>query len=146
MMKKETPHFGDYIRNQRLKASLTQSQLAKKLSVSQNFVTYLEKEERRPTNEMIKKLAKALSLSTDRLYFLANPDVTEMVEFDQEAGLVRNKIPPALEELKQDDELRRKNQITDEEITQLASLRLRGEVRCKEDYLFLLLSIRQVLR
>lgn len=145
-MTKEPQNFGDYLRAQRLKADMTQSQLAKKLEVSQNFVTYLEKGRRKPTNDMIRKLSRILSLSTDKLYFLANPDVTAMVEFDKEEGIVKRKRPPALEELMKDGELRRRNRITDEDISQLSSMKLRGEVRNKEDYLFLLLSIRQVLR
>ncbi|MBX7149292.1 helix-turn-helix domain-containing protein [bacterium] len=138
--------FGDFLRDQRLRADLTQMQLAQKLDVSQNFVTYLEKGQRKPTNEMIKKISKILSVSTDKLYFLANPDVSEIVDFDEEEGRVAQKMPPALEALMRDSDLRERNRITDEDIKQLASMRLRGDVKRKEDYLFLLLSIRQVLR
>lgn len=145
-MLKESKKFAEYLRCRRQELDLTQEQVAKKLQVSQNFVAYLEKGERKPTNQMIKKISQVLLLPTDKLYFLANPDVTNMVEFDEVKGVVKQKIPPALEELREDKELRSQNHITNEEIEQLASMRLRGEVRSKEDYLFLLLSIRQILR
>ena len=138
--------FGNYIRTRRIELGLTQNEVAKGLGVAQNFVTYLEKGQRKPTNETIKKLARILSLPTDRLYLTAHPDLSEILEYDREGKTIREKLSPALEALQGDRDLCTRHGITDEEISQLATMKLRGEVKRKEDYVFLLMSVRQVLK
>lgn len=138
--------FGQYIKSRRLEMKLTQSEVAKKLNVAQNFITYLEKNRRKPTNSMIKKIADILSLPVDQLYFSAHPEINEMVNLNQKTPVSSQQIPLSLLELKEDKELRQKHRITDLEIDELASMRLRSLIKSKEDYVFLLMSIRQVMK
>ena len=144
-MSKRTHLFGDYILKRRVEIGLKQSDIAKSLGVAQNFVSYLENGKRKPTNDMIKKLSKILALPTDQLYLKSHPDLMELISYDEIEGRIRQQISPLLEELKNDKSLRNQHAITDEEIDQLASLKLRGEVKRKMDYVFLLMSIRQVI-
>lgn len=141
-MSPQKENFGHYIRKRRLELGLTQHEIAKKIGVAQNFVTYLEAEQRKPSHEMIKKVAAALSLSSDTLYLIAHPEVAALVNKRREGGL-HSQIPFHLAALKNDRELRHKHEISDADIAQLASIRARGEVKSKEDYVFLLLSIRK---
>lgn len=141
-MKEQT--LGQYLRKRRLELDLTQSEVAKKVKVAQNFVAYLENDQRKPSHDLLKKLADVLELPSDRLYFLAHPEMHEMVEIAEQG--IKSKLPPALEDLRQDGGLRKRHAITDDEIRQLASIRARGEIRKKDDYIFLLMSIRQVFR
>ena len=138
--------FGEAIRKRRIEMQMTQYEVAQKLDVSQNFVTYLEKGQRKPTNDMIRRIAGVLSLSMDTLYMDAHPDLPEFLRYDKVEKKLFKQLPPALEKLKSDRALRSRHGITDEEVQQLATMRLRGEIKNAEDYVFLLMSIRQVLR
>lgn len=138
--------FGKYIRNRRLELRLTQLEVAKKADVAQNFIAYLENGQRKPSTEMVRKLSEILQLPSDRLYFLAHEeDLQGVIAYDREGG-IRRKIPPVLTNLLNDRSLRARHRITEEEVEMLASIRGRGEIRTKEDYVFLLMSIRQVMR
>lgn len=144
-MTKQKENFSDYIKRRRIELGLTQQEVAKRAKVAQNFVTYLESDQRRPSTEMIKKLADILMLPSDKLYFLAHgAKLKGVIEFDQKG--LKAKISPVLAALKDDQELRERHQISDEEIDQLASIRGRGEIRSKDDYVFLLMNIRQVFK
>lgn len=141
---KET--FGSYIKKRRLELGLTQQEIAKKCGVAQNFIAYLENNHRQPSTEMIRKLGKILDLPSDKLYFLAHTELEGIIHYDYEKAELKNKTPPALMALKNDKKTRNRYHVTDDEIDQLASVRSRGEIRTKEDYIFLLMSIRQVFR
>ena len=141
-MKEQT--LGDYLRKRRLELDLTQAEVAKKVKVAQNFVAYLENDQRKPSHDLLKKLAEVLNLPSGRLYVLAHPEMQEMISVEGER--IQSKMSPALEDLRRDTDLRRQHAITDQEIDQLASIRARGEIRKKEDYVFLLMSIRQVFK
>jgi len=141
-MKRHDNLFGDTIRRRRVERQMTQKDVAQRLKVAQNFVTYLENGQRKPTDEMIKKLAKILSLPNDQLYFEAHPELEAMLGDDKPMQV---QLAPALAELKSDQVLRNQHDITNEEIEQLASIRFRGEIKRKEDYVFLLMSIRRAI-
>lgn len=51
----------------RLKAGLTQSQLAKKMNVDQSCVSLWESEKTSPAKKLHKKLAKVLGVTVDEL-------------------------------------------------------------------------------
>lgn len=132
--------FGAYLKKRRHELELTQGELAQKLGVAQNYITYLEKGSRNPSLETLKKLARALRSPLEQLHRLANPEV-ETLYLASEATL-----PPLLLELSRNKKLREMHRIGDEEIEQLAGIRARGEVRKVEDYLLLLMTMRQVFR
>lgn len=137
--------FGNYIRQRRIELNLTQAEVAKNLKTSQNFITYLEKDLRKPTDDMLKKLSKILLLPIDQLYTQAHPELSHFLDIKDD-GQYQRKVSPILEELKNDNKLRKQYEITNEEINELSSIKLRGEIKTKEDYLFLLMSIRQVMK
>ena len=137
-------NFGDYIRKKRLELDLTQSEMADKLGISQNFVAYIEKNERNPSKDVIKKLADLFSVPTDKLYLMANPDLEKIFKKNPVNGQLP--LPPLLKKLQSDPDLRRKYSIQDEDISMLNSLQPRGQIQRVEDYVFLLMTIRQLFR
>ncbi len=59
--------IGNMLAGARLKAGLTQVQLAEKLKIRQNMISYYEKGKRHLTPDMAKRLAKALKIKVERL-------------------------------------------------------------------------------
>lgn len=141
-----TTTLGEYLRKRRQELELTQKELGTRLGIAPNLITYWEKGQRQPPDSILKNLARLLELPQDTLYLKAHPEFSEFVTLDPRTGGLQRRLSPALEALKKDKELRAQQKITDEDITQLASIHMRGEIRAKEDYVFLLMSMRQVIR
>jgi len=59
--------IGNLLAGARLKAGLTQAQLAEKLDVRQNMISDYERGRRRLSLSMAKRIAKILNLRVDRL-------------------------------------------------------------------------------
>lgn len=63
----QSNRVGNLLAGARLKAGLTQAQLAKKLGVRQNMISDFERGKRRLSPTMAKRLAKALHIDVDRI-------------------------------------------------------------------------------
>lgn len=68
MSKKDLQKFGKRIKFLRLKASLTQLELAEILNMSPNFIGMIERGERNTTVENVFKIAKALKIKPSDLF------------------------------------------------------------------------------
>ena len=145
-MKQDSISLGDYLRQRRQELKLTQKGLGTKLGIAPNLITYWEKGQRQPSDTILKKLAQILELPQDTLYLKAHPEFSDFVDLNPRTGGLQRRLPPALLALREDKGLREQHKIDNVEIAQLASLQLRGEIRTKEDYVFLLMSLRQVTR
>ena len=64
-MKKK--HYGEYLRELRLDAGLTQVELAARLKVAQSNIAFWERSNRPPRSEILKPLAKALNVTLDKI-------------------------------------------------------------------------------
>lgn len=137
--------FGQYLKTRRRELGLTQVQVAKKLDVGQNFVAYMENDQRKPSNDVLKRLADCLSLPMDELYLKVHPDVEDIFS-NRPQKRERTRFNPLLHKLRYDRTLREKYAITDDDISLLGSIQARGEITRLEDYIFLLMTIRQVFR
>lgn len=142
-MSRRAQRFGDFIKVKRRQLGLTQSEVAQKVDVAQSYIGFLENNTRRPSNEVLKKLSKVLDLPVTELYFFAHPEMNELKGRGTELNQEKN-YPPALQELLNDKKLVRRHHITAAEIDKLGSMRAFGRVNTKEDYIFLLMTIRQV--
>ena len=72
---------GDYLREQRIAASLSLRQLAEQAGVSNPYLSQIERGLRRPSAEVLQQLAKALRISAETLYVRAgilDPDDGEV--------------------------------------------------------------------
>jgi transcriptional regulator with XRE-family HTH domain len=68
---KTVENLGDYLREQRLAASLSIRQLAEQTGVSNPYLSQIERGLRRPSAEVLQQLAKALRISAETLYVRA---------------------------------------------------------------------------
>src|SRR5690348_1593392 len=93
-------NLGDYLREQRLAASLSLRQLAEQTGVSNPYLSQIERGLRKPSAEVLQQLAKALRISAETLYVRAgilDPDENE--EGRQASGVVDAVLlDPALNE------------------------------------------------
>ncbi len=63
--------LGDYLREQRVAASLSLRQLAEQTGVSNPYLSQIERGLRRPSAEVLQQLAKGLRISAETLYVRA---------------------------------------------------------------------------
>jgi len=63
----QSNRVGNLLAGARLKAGMTQAQLAKKLGIRQNMISDYERGKRRFSSSMAKRMAKALHIKADRL-------------------------------------------------------------------------------
>ena len=71
--------FGRVIEGRRRELGLTQETVAKKVGVRANYVGYLERGMRHPSQRVVEKLSTALKLNAQDLYLLANPRVRSLL-------------------------------------------------------------------
>lgn len=92
--------FGELLKSLRLSAGLTQKQLAEKIGVSKNTVSYYELSIRCPSSEILMEMANVFHVSTDFLLGLERQkqtlDISGLTDEDIEllhviAGFLRDK-------------------------------------------------------
>ena len=71
--------FGRVIEGRRRELGLTQETVAKKVGVRANYIGYLERGMRHPSQRVVEKLSTALKLDAQDLYLLANPRVRSLL-------------------------------------------------------------------
>ncbi len=72
-------NFGRMIEDRRRELGLTQEMVAKKVGVKANYVGYLERGMRRPSQKVVERLSSALKLDSQDLYLLANLRVRSLL-------------------------------------------------------------------
>ncbi|MBU0551301.1 helix-turn-helix domain-containing protein [Myxococcota bacterium] len=136
--------FGQILYRRRKELGLTQSQLARMIGVQPNYIVYLEKGERHPSDRTVKKVAVALELDKGELFLAANPQVRDFLNVDEDNVIHHEYLPIGLKALLEDDDLCNLFDITGEEIALLAKIRFDGRVTEAQQYLSLLLNIRYI--
>ncbi len=109
--------FGRIIEERRHSLGLTQEMVAKKVNVKANYIGYLERGMRHPSQKVVEKLSGALKLDSQELYLLANPKVRTL--------LGKPKAAPSaspLQQLLRDSALIRQNDISGAERDALSQL------------------------
>lgn len=71
--------FGRVVEDRRRELSQTQEMVAKKVGVKANYIGYLERGMRHPSQKVVEKLSLALKLDSQDLYLLANPRVRTLL-------------------------------------------------------------------
>jgi transcriptional regulator with XRE-family HTH domain len=72
-------NFGRVIEDRRHELGLTQELVAKKVGVKANYIGYLERGMRHPSQKVVERLSSALKLDPQDLYLLANPRVRSLL-------------------------------------------------------------------
>jgi transcriptional regulator with XRE-family HTH domain len=71
--------FGRIVEERRHELGLTQEMVAKKVNFKANYIGYLERGMRHPSQKVVEKLSTALKLDPQDLYLLANPKVRNLL-------------------------------------------------------------------
>ncbi len=136
--------FGSMVLRRRKELGMTQSDLAQKVGVQPNYIVYLEKGERKPSDRTVLKMADALGIDRADLYLAANPELRDFLKINDANEVQLTELPPGLRDLSADVALRKSLNVTDDEIDAVATIRLRGRVTTAEQYLTLILTMRAV--
>jgi transcriptional regulator with XRE-family HTH domain len=72
-------NFGRVIEDRRHELGLTQETVAKKVGVKANYIGYLERGMRHPSQKVVERLSSALKIDPQDLYLLANPRVRSLL-------------------------------------------------------------------
>jgi len=136
--------FGQILFRRRKELRMTQSELARKIGVQPNYIVYLEKGERRPSDRTVRKVADALGLDRGEMYLAANPQIREFLDVNDQNEVHNDDLPDGLAALVADEELSERMGITEDEIALVSSVRFAGRSTRKQQYLSLILNIRYI--
>jgi transcriptional regulator with XRE-family HTH domain len=131
--------FGARAKARRVELGLTQEQVAEQVGVKPNYVGYLERGMRKPSDEICCRIADTLGIERKELFLLANPRVREIIQPDDAPP------PSAWDAFSKDLSLHRRQSISPAELKLLEAIRTLGEVQSPRDYLHILSTIRQSL-
>jgi transcriptional regulator with XRE-family HTH domain len=129
------------LRRRRRQLELTQQQIARKVGVRANYVGYLERDLRRPSTDVLVKLAKVLDLDREELFFLTHPQVRTFIHSE-----APDPKQSAWDSFRANKRLHTRHGITRAELKVLEHVSSLGPVCTARDYLFILEAIRQALK
>src|SRR5215472_102205 len=118
--------FGSSIKDQRSALGLTQRELAGELGVKASYISYLEKDQRRPSITVLNRLGEVLGLERSELLMLAYPETREMVNGGRAHG--NQKHSSAWKEFSENRTLLRKYRLTRDELSTLKRVNTMGKV------------------
>lgn len=85
-------NFGRVIEDRRHTLGMTQEMVAKKVGVKANYIGYLERGMRHPSQKVVERLSGALKLDPQALYLLANPRVRALLNKGKPATLAASSM------------------------------------------------------
>ena len=136
--------FGSMVLRRRKDLTMTQSELAQKVGVQPNYIVYLEKGERKPSDRTVLKMADALGIDRADLYLAANPELRDFLKIGDDNAVQLAELPSGLRDLSADTALRERLKITDAEIDTVAGIRMRDRVTTADQYVALILNMRWI--
>jgi transcriptional regulator with XRE-family HTH domain len=139
--KNRSTSLGGVLRQRRRQLEITQQQVARRVGVRANYIGYLERDMRRPSPNVLAKLARVLDLDREELFFLANPQMRDFM-YKQ----APDRLESAWEQFRCNKRLHSRLGITSGELKVLEQASALGPVRSSRDYLFILQAIRQALQ
>ncbi len=136
-----TSSLGLVLRRRRRQLELTQQDIADRVGVRANYIGYLERDMRRPSTNVLVKMAKVLDLDREELFFLAHPQVREFIHTE-----APDPKQSAWDAFRTNKRLHTRHGISQAELKALQAVSALGPVRAVRDYLFILQTIRQALQ
>jgi transcriptional regulator with XRE-family HTH domain len=131
--------FGQVIRERRRERSLTQAEVARRIRTSVPYVGHLESGKRRPSDNVVARLAEVLGLDSRELFLLAHPYTRELL------GSEPTRTSSAWENFQHNRQLRGIHNIREAEMEMLSRVALIGEVRSARDFIFILNTVRHAV-
>ena len=140
MTRRKERSFGQVIRERRRQLDLTQEEVAHRIKTSTPYVGHLESGKRHPSEKILARMAEVLVLDRRELFFLANPQMSELL-----APKGSDNRRSAWEEFRRDERLRRLHNISAEEMEMLSRVALLGEIASPRDFIYILNTVRFAL-
>jgi len=131
--------LGQALRSARKALGLTQRQVASRARAKPSHVSNLETGRRRPSLELLSRLAKVLRLRQDKLLLLAYPEAGPLMGGQPQVA----PRDQAWREFVSNKALLVRHNVQPRELRALAQTNLLGRVIAPRDFLFILNSIRQ---
>ena len=141
MAKSTLRKFGNLIRERRRQLDMKQEEVARRVGTSPSYLSNFEAGMRRPSENLIVKIADVLGLDAHELFLYTVPNIDHFLSHPQTS----NKAS-ALQSFLKDQSLREAHKITDQEIETLSRLAMMGDVKSSQDFLFILKTIRRLSR
>jgi DNA-binding XRE family transcriptional regulator len=141
MVKSRANQFGRLIRERRRLLNLTQEELARRIRVSMPFVGHLETGHRSPSEKTTAKLARVLGLDKRELFLLANPGTRDFWR-----SVPQDSTGSAWDQFKRNHQLHRAHKISRAEMSMLERAALLGDAETPEDFIFILNTVRRLLK
>jgi len=135
--------LGSSVKNQRTALGLTQRELATELGVKASYISYIEKDQRRPSISVLSRLGEVLGLARGELLMLAYPETRDII--DGHSGRAAEKRRNVWKEFAGNRALIREYHISAAELGVLRRVSMLGTVATPRDFLFVLAAIRQAL-
>ena len=89
MIQQQVSELGDFIRSQRERSAISMRKLAERAGISNPYLSQIERGLRNPSAEILKSIARALSISAETLYERAgwlersdSPEVEDAIRDD----------------------------------------------------------------
>jgi transcriptional regulator with XRE-family HTH domain len=139
-MANDNIRFGHMVRDRRRQLELTQEELARRIRTSTPYIGHIEAGKRRPSDEILTRMADVLGFDRRELFFVANPSTRAMLTPKPQAS-----DSSAWDEFRRDQQLHQLHQINSRELDMLSQVAMMGEVRSSRDFLYILNTIRQAL-
>jgi transcriptional regulator with XRE-family HTH domain len=118
-------NFGRVIEDRRHTLKLTQEMVAKKVGVKANYIGYLERGMRHPSQKVVERLSGALKLDPQDLYLLANPRVRSLLGKAKSPSAAE---PSTWQKFLRDTAMQQKQGLSSREQEALAQLRQADKV------------------
>lgn len=96
--------IGNAIKQVRKKRKMSQQRLAKKLKVTQGFLSFLEKNKREPTVAMLERLSKELKVPKELILLLACSDSSKEKKFSKPLKRIARALDDMLIALEEDEQ------------------------------------------
>ena len=129
--------FGQAIRDRRRQLELTKREVATRINASTPYIGHLENGRRRPSDEIVERLAGALGFDVDALHLLVR---SRRRVFSRDADL-----GSVWEQFRTDAPLLRFHKISKAEMEMLSRAAMLGEFRSPGDTIHVLDTVRYVI-
>jgi len=140
MARRKEHTFGRVIRERRRRCELTQQEVARRIRTSTAYIAHLESGRRRPSEEVVRRLAEVLGLEQREIYLLANPRAVALLEPTEVSSR-----QSAWEQFRHDKRLQRLHYVTADEMEMLACVARMGEIESPRALVYILNAVRYAL-
>jgi transcriptional regulator with XRE-family HTH domain len=134
--------LGEFLKTRRAALGLTQRVLAEKLGVEASHVAFIESGRRKPSLNLVARIADTLGLNRQEVLVLAHPEAEALITPTNSTP--PKKTTPSWQRFIKDHKLLSRYHVTKRELQVLENLSLLGTVLAAKEFLAILTLIRDI--